>query len=223
MIKRNIPNLLTCLNLTCGLLAIMTDDLELGVYLVIAGGIFDVFDGLSARILSVSSKIGGELDSLADVVSFGVAPAILFYKAFAISGQWWYLLGPIFIVLAGAIRLARFNVSESKSSYFEGLAIPATGLLLCGLVYARDLLPWMGQFFWIYLLTASLLASLNVSTFKLFSFKQFGETKIKVYFAIIAVIGLICAFLEPTLCLAVLLSSYILIAVANSFSVHEAA
>ncbi|WP_235295824.1 CDP-diacylglycerol--serine O-phosphatidyltransferase [Portibacter marinus] len=221
MIKQNIPNFLTCLNLTCGLLAIMSGDLDIGVYLVIAGGIFDVFDGMVARALNVSSPIGGELDSLADVVTFGVAPAILYYKAFAGAGQWWFLLGPICIVVAGAVRLARFNVTESKSNFFEGLAIPASGLTLCGLVYARFFLTGLSLNFLPFLFIAIGLALLNVSSIKMFSFKQFGSSKVKIYFAVIAGAGLLSLLLMPRLTIAVLMITYIFLAVINGFFIKE--
>jgi len=215
MIKKSLPNFITCLNLTCGLLAIFSNDLKLGVFLIILGGIFDVFDGLLARALKVSSSIGKELDSLADIVSFGVAPAVLYYKAFAFEGQWWYLLGPIFLVVAGALRLARFNTTESSSTYFEGLAIPASGLMVCGLVYASE---EVNLNFLLFIIIALSLASLNISSIKMFSFKQFGMAKVKVYFGIVVLAVIASLFFVPFLSLTVGLGVYILLAIMNSFT-----
>ena len=218
MIRKSIPNLITCLNLTCGVLAIMSNDLVMGVYLIILAGIFDIFDGLVARILKVSSIIGKELDSLADIVSFGVAPAILFYKAFAIQENNFYLLGPILIAMAGALRLARFNTSESTTTYFEGLAIPASGLMLCGLVYGADIIS-LSLFF--FLLISIILAALNVSSIKMFSFKQFGQKLVKTYFGIILIIGVAVLIWQPSLALSAIIGSYIAIACMDSLRISR--
>lgn len=214
MIRKSIPNLITCLNLTCGVLAIMSHNLEFAVYLIILAGIFDIFDGLVARMLKVSSIIGKELDSLADIVSFGVAPAILFYKAFAIEENNFYLLGPILIAVAGALRLARFNTAESTTTYFEGLAIPASGLMLCGFVYGADQIS-LSLFF--FLLISIALAALNVSSIQMFSFKQFNQNLVKAYFGLILIIGIATLSWKPSLALATIIGSYILIACLDSF------
>ncbi|GLR20000.1 hypothetical protein GCM10007940_46160 [Portibacter lacus] len=187
------------------------------------GGIFDVFDGLVARALNVSSKIGGELDSLADIISFGVAPAILFYKAFANEDQWIYLLGPIFIVVGGALRLARFNTTESKTSYFEGLAIPASGLVLCGLVFGAEDLTFINGNILIFLAIAICLSLLNVSTISMFSFKQFGMKRVKFYFGLIIVLGILCAVFYPLLVIVVTLLAYIALAVIDHLIRSKAA
>lgn len=209
MIKKSIPNFITCLNLTCGLLAIMSNEVKLGVYLIILGGIFDVFDGLVARALKVNSRIGKDLDSLADIVSFGVAPALLFFRAYAAEGNYFYYLGPILIVVAGALRLARFNNSESSSDYFEGLAIPASGLMLCGLVLGAE---YMSLSLLPFLIISVILGTLNVSSIKMFSFKQFNQGTVKTYFAIIFILAIVVFIWAPILALASSIGSYIMIA-----------
>lgn len=131
--KRHIPNLITLLNLVCGVIGIaclLESKFLFAIYLVIAAGIFDVFDGLVARLLKVQSALGAQLDSLADLVSFGVLPALLYYAylqtltAALVTGV--VLLLPCF----SAWRLARFNLDEEQRSYFNGLPSPAAALAL---------------------------------------------------------------------------------------------
>ncbi len=222
MIKNSIPSLITCLNLVCGVIAILVDDVRLGVILILIGGICDVFDGLVARLLNATSKMGAELDSLADVVSFGVAPAILYYKAFGGDGSLLALLAPALIVSGGALRLARFNVTESKTTYFEGLAIPASGLLLCGIViaevYDQPLTSLISKNQVLIAAIASLAALLNISKIRMFSFKQFGKSKlVRVYFLILAVVAIASIIFFPWSALALTIVAYILIATLDHY------
>lgn len=150
-IIRQIPNLITSLNLVSGVLAtIFAIDGHLiwaGIF-ICAAAVFDFFDGFAARLLKAYSKVGKELDSLADVVSFGVAPgAILFtllefsmfdmnQRIYDISANWvqWLILFSAFLVpVFGAIRLARFNVFSSDEPFFRGLPIPSNGLFWASL------------------------------------------------------------------------------------------
>jgi len=141
-----IPNFITSLNLVSGSVAIIfaiDGHLVWAAIFICAAAIFDFFDGFAARALKAYSEIGKELDSLADVVSFGVAPgAILFtlleFSLFGkndpiheISGKWfeWLILFSAFLLpVFGAIRLARFNTNSSDENFFRGLPIPANGL-----------------------------------------------------------------------------------------------
>lgn len=164
-IIRQIPNLITSLNLVSGSVAIIfaiDGHLVWAAIFICAAAVFDFLDGFAARALKAYSEIGKELDSLADVVSFGVAPgAILFtlleFSLFGkndpiheISGKWfeWLILFSAFLLpVFGAIRLARFNTNTSDENFFRGLPIPANGifwaamgLMLQSPKYA-DLLP----------------------------------------------------------------------------------
>ena len=141
-----IPNFITSLNLVSGSAAVIfaiDGHLVWAAIFICAAAVFDFLDGFAARVLKAYSKIGKELDSLADVVSFGVAPgAILFtlleFSLFGkndpiheISGKWfeWLILFSAFLLpLFGAIRLARFNTNTSDENFFRGLPIPANGL-----------------------------------------------------------------------------------------------
>jgi len=148
---KNIPNFITSLNLVSGTLAlIFAIDGHLiwaGLFICLAA-VFDFLDGFAARLLKAYSEIGKELDSLADVVSFGLAPgAILFtlleFSLFGknqpiheISAQWyeWLILFSAFLLpVFGAIRLAKFNTNPSHEPFFRGLPIPSNGLLWASL------------------------------------------------------------------------------------------
>ncbi len=146
IITRQIPNFITSLNLVSGSVAVIfAIDGHLvwaAIFICLAAG-FDFFDGFAARALKAYSEIGKELDSLADIVSFGVAPgAILFtlleFSLFGknqpiheISGKWyeWLILFSAFLLpVFGAIRLARFNTNTNNENFFRGLPIPANGV-----------------------------------------------------------------------------------------------
>lgn len=150
---KHIPNFITSLNLAAGFFAIIfatNGDLVTASWLILAAMIFDFFDGFSARMLKAYSEIGKELDSLADVVSFGVAPAIIIYQllndslslyspAFA-SGEsvkvTLILLLPAVMPVCAALRLAIFNLDKSQATVFKGVPTPANALAVISLVIA---------------------------------------------------------------------------------------
>lgn len=131
-----VPSFFTLMNLFSGFLAIISiaeGNLFRGAWLIIAAGLFDVFDGLMARLANASSDFGIELDSLSDMVSFGVAPGFLIYtfalEPFGLLGILISAIPP----LCGAVRLARFNVNarlSPKADYFIGLPIPSQAIIL---------------------------------------------------------------------------------------------
>jgi CDP-diacylglycerol---serine O-phosphatidyltransferase len=135
-----VPNSFTALNLLIGLCSIVTGhlgELELAAWMIVWCALLDVMDGLTARLLKATSSFGAEFDSMADLVAFGVAPAMLVLQAGmeiggveADSGWFWILLLSVgAFVLAGAMRLARFNLSSHKPSrgWFSGVPITAAG------------------------------------------------------------------------------------------------
>lgn len=130
-IKNSIPNTITCANLFCGCLAIQNvlssnPSYEYVAFLVLLACVLDFLDGLVARLLNAKSIIGKELDSLADMVTFGFLPgAILFSMG---VGHWAWLI-PVF----SALRLAKFNVDTRQSDSFIGVPTPANALLICSL------------------------------------------------------------------------------------------
>ena len=139
MIKRHIPNSLTCYNLSCGCIATgcaFYGQYHYAVLMIVIGAVFDFFDGLVARALGVSSDIGKELDSLADVVTFGVAPSTIVFYLFhevhcpeMLLPLKTYLPYTAFLMAAfSALRLAKFNLDERQHYGFLGLPTPANAL-----------------------------------------------------------------------------------------------
>ncbi len=139
-LKNQIPNFITLMNLLAGIVSIylgMIGELQLSASLIFLAAIMDFLDGMLARVLDAKSEIGAQLDSLADIVSFGVAPAFVLFHTIEMvlemQGQTDlnYLAFSAFVVpLFSAIRLAKFNIDESQSSSFVGLPTPAVGILL---------------------------------------------------------------------------------------------
>lgn len=133
MNKAYIPNTITLGNLVCGVLSILctlNNDYTMAGLLILLGGIFDRYDGTVARMLNVSSALGKELDSLADLVSFGVAPALLSFSLY--NFEKFGILGLVITILfpvAGAYRLARYNTTDFNN-VFTGVPITICGSLL---------------------------------------------------------------------------------------------
>jgi CDP-diacylglycerol--serine O-phosphatidyltransferase len=136
---KHIPNFLTCCNLVCGCLGIVTliEGKHTPVaYFVWAACIFDFFDGFAARILKVSSPIGKELDSLADVVSFGALPALFMYMAISFEPPFPLLpYTALLIAVCSALRLAIFNLDETQSDSFKGLPTPANAIFITAIPF----------------------------------------------------------------------------------------
>ena len=144
-VTRNIPNAITCCNLLSGCVATtyaFAGNQRMALMMIIIGAAFDFFDGMSARLLQVSSPIGKELDSLADDVTFGVAPAtmvftLLFqlsYPAYADSIRGILPYTAYLIAAFSALRLAKFNIDERQTSQFIGLPTPANALFWGSLI-----------------------------------------------------------------------------------------
>ena len=150
-LKAQLPNFITLLNLLSGVLGILwvlEGQLLYGAYFVILSAGFDFLDGFAARLLKVQSDMGKELDSLADVVSFGVLPGILLYslaKAQNDSQILPYLT--LIVPMLSAFRLAKFNLDTRQSDQFIGLPTPANALLLSTLPHLvahwPELAPWV--------------------------------------------------------------------------------
>lgn len=148
--KKHIPNMFTLLNLACGTLAIvlaLEGQWQWPVYLMLLAALFDFLDGTAARLLKASSDVGKQLDSLADMVTFGVLPAVFIYSVFKqqfmvaeeglYSGtlQAFMLISVVLVPALSAIRLARFNLEDSGDGFFLGLPTPAHALFWAGLYW----------------------------------------------------------------------------------------
>ncbi len=181
-IKKNIPNSITCLNILSGLLSIVCSvkgdsplwglkAYEWGYIFIGIAAVADFLDGFTARLLHAYSEMGKELDSLSDLVSFGVAPAFALYSCMELNGADWMKWIALLIPVAGALRLARFNIDTRQSVNFIGLPIPANALFWIGytsMVYSGSALlssPW------IYVTAVVLESWLMVSPIRLFSLK----------------------------------------------------
>jgi CDP-diacylglycerol--serine O-phosphatidyltransferase len=211
-----LPNLFTTGNLFCGFLAIISVFQEKFFYAAVAillACVFDVLDGKVARLSGATSKFGVQYDSLADLVSFGIAPALLAFSwALRPYGKFGWLAAFLFVV-CGALRLARFNVQSSSGEvkYFKGLPIPAAAsmIALTILLYLRLIeTDWVKDI--VILVMIYVLAFLMVSNIRYFSFKELNLAKRKPFSIFIFVIlSMIVIIMEPTIVLFVSVIFYV--------------
>lgn len=182
--KKQIPNIITLLNLASGCIAItmaFQGDFKSVVIWVIVAAVFDFFDGFAARLLGVSSKIGVELDSLADLVSFGTAPAMAVfillrdfaaYPDFAISWNAFLPYSAFLIPAFSAYRLAKFNLDERQTTSFLGLPTPANALFWISYCYGLHVVSQTDTMvFYATLLFVVVMSLLLVSEIPMFSLK----------------------------------------------------
>ena len=200
--KKHIPNTITCLNLISGCIATyfaFQSDCELALLFIVIGAVFDFFDGMSARLLHVSSPIGKELDSLADDITFGFAPSAIVFSF--LSGLHIHipLLPFLAFVMAAfsALRLAKFNLDERQAMGFIGLPTPANalfwGALIVGLGEQLAAVPHVE---WIVLAMVFVSSYLLVSEIPMFAlkFKTWGwkGNEIKYIFLLTCIPLLLC-------------------------------
>lgn len=150
--KRHLPNLITLLNLACGTTAVVLSlegQWKWAIYLVLAAAVLDFMDGFVARMLKAFSPIGRQLDSLADMISFGLLPAVFIFSVFRElflnlpSGhedfyrhlQWFVLLSVLLVPIFSALRLARFTTEDDHGAFFHGLPTPAHTLFWTGIYW----------------------------------------------------------------------------------------
>lgn len=199
-IKAHIPNAVTCLNLLSGCVGIVfafQGNFPVVAMCLLASGIFDFLDGMVARLLGVSSPMGRELDSLADVISFGLLPSVIYYQLLLSGGTMGsYLPYVAFLVAAfSAIRLAKFNLDERQQSDFIGLNTPMNAFYVISLPFIAEIYPEV-VLHPIFLVGSIVLTSiLLVSEIRLFSMKlsslSWKVNRYKYLFLLIAVCLLI--------------------------------
>ncbi|MFC2411519.1 MAG: CDP-alcohol phosphatidyltransferase family protein [Bacteroides sp.] len=194
-LKRAIPNLITLLNLLCGTAAVTVvytgffgreAGLIVGIILIFAGAFFDFWDGLTARALRVQSPLGVQLDSLADLITFGFAPASLYVAILwrnvgaevVLGGDYpVVVLTPLLMVAFAAYRLGKFNVDTRQTTFFLGLPSPASALFTCGVVAGMVLTPqgipfrWLNGHLWMVVVLALVQGGLMVTEIPMFSLK----------------------------------------------------
>lgn len=245
--RKQIPNLFTLANLFLGCIAIVQimqsglslsidasgenlveipEQIYLASILIAAAAVVDFFDGFVARLLKVPSEMGKQLDSLADVVSFGVAPGLIIYQFLRLSFAQGaggldistaFLLPAFLVPCAGAYRLARFNIDTEQSYGFKGVPIPAAGIW----VASFPLLYWFAKDQWIFDLLRSywfwyavigLSSYLMVSTLPMMALK-FKEFSLKALlpFIIIAIVSLVAAILFGWLAVSIGFIAYVIL------------
>ena len=225
MIKKHIPNTITCCNLISGCTATyfaFSGSYDHALLFIIIGAVFDFFDGMSARLLHVSSPIGKELDSLADDITFGFAPSAMvfsFLSSFHIHLPFVPFLA--FLIAAfSALRLAKFNLDERQALGFIGLPTPANALfwgsLISSLNWQRMFEPYQLSDYWLYVVLVLIPVScyLLVSEIPMFAlkFKTWGWRGNEVkYLFILSSIPLLIFFL--TTGIALVIAWYILLSV----------
>ena len=213
--KKHIPNFITTLNLFSGCIGIILAlqyRIDYAAYFIAVAALFDFLDGLVSRILHVKIEIGKELDSLADVVSFGVLPGIIIYQLMANSPNTpaadsyisIFSLIALIIPVLSAVRLAKFNLDTRQTTSFIGLPVPANALFLGSLPLIKmqagfsDSLSWLTVFtdnYYVLALMAIGMSLLLVSEIPLISLKfknlKFSDNKPQFILVLIAVISFI--------------------------------
>ena len=229
--KRNIPNAITLFNLffgCCAIVSVFNGQFISGFWFFFAAIFFDYFDGTMARWLDVHSSLGKQLDSLADVISFGLLPGVVLYVLLLIAwtgeashpGVFWAAAPAFSVTLFSALRLAKFNIDTRQTDYFIGLPTPSACLFTVGLllIYHFDsfgLAEWVIEPFFLYgcaaFLSYILVAELPMFNLKIQSFRWSGN-EIKLIFAAIA---LLLLFLVREAALSLIIVLYILISVVQ--------
>ena len=230
MLKKHIPNTITCLNLISGCIATywaFQGDYQLALLFIIIGAVFDFFDGMTARLLHVSSPIGKELDSLADDITFGFAPsAIVFSFLSPLTSHISPLIPYLAFVMAAfsALRLAKFNLDERQALGFIGLPTPANALFWGSLVVG---LEESGSFvaannWWAILLLMFFSCYLLVSEIPMFAlkFKTWGwkGNEIKYIFLITCIPLLLLLGVSG---IAAIIAWYIILSVVNNLRTNN--
>ena len=203
-IIRHIPNALTCMNLFSGCIACVMAfhaNFEMAMLFIVIGAVFDFFDGLAARLLHAYSNIGKDLDSLADDVSFGVAPALIVFSLFKEINYPDYLsflanwlpYAAFLIAIFSALRLAKFNNDTRQTTSFIGLPVPANALFWASLIASCKPIACYHPL--LTLALVCLFSWLLVSEIPMFSLKfknlSWKDNKIAFIFVIISAILLI--------------------------------
>ena len=200
-----IPNAITLCNAVCGVVAILLGAAVLGAYLILIAMILDLADGLVARALNVKSELGKQLDSLSDLISFGVAPAYLYYHLFSDTEA---LLACIFYVLSALFRLAKFNVQSEKRD-FNGLPTPAAAGIVSGyiLIYTQDnvITPdWLPM---VAIICTAICMNIRMSFFSLK-----GESLVRDWKLWVVVLATLSAIIvDPSFALIVCFGSYLIV------------
>ena len=214
-VRKYIPNTLTLCNLLAGCAGVVfavRGNFSAVLVCLMLSELFDFSDGFSARKLKAYSDIGKELDSLADLVSFGLAPAMVLYNMMLGHGAGHWALVALLLPVFGALRLARFNVDTNQTTTFTGLPIPANAIFWIGFTawYAIHEMP-----LWIVLLLIVILSLLMVCNLRMFSLKMHSLSSLKQnwaqYLQVVATVAFVLLMGLPGLAAAI--SLYVLLSI----------
>lgn len=231
-----VPNIITLCNLACGVVGTyfaFEGNIQMALILMISGAVFDFFDGFFARLLKVSGDLGKQLDSLSDLISFGLLPGVMVFavqKSLIMGdtisfellniGQWITMTIPIFIPIMSAYRLAKFNIDTRQTSSFIGLPTPANALFFASLMWVfsySDRLQFIESPLIISILTA-IFSILLITEIPLFALKfanfKWKDNEIRFIFLALSLVLLI-SFNIAGLPLIILL--YIALSIGDNF------
>ena len=232
-IVKHIPNTITSLNLLSGALAFihaLSGNYTTAVLLIFLAAIFDFLDGMAARALKAYSDIGKELDSLADIVSFGLAPSLILYHKLSVIELIHPLIKyiPLIVALFSALRLAKFNIDTRQKEEFLGLPTPACGIIIASLLYfyaVAEQTGWVVKFIdnsYTLPILSIVLSTLLVCEIPMFSMKISGLSWKKnslryIYITLVILIAVITLILGYNWSLIILLAFtlYILINISR--------
>ena len=231
VIKKNIPNFITLLNLLCGIISIifaLNNQLDIASALIFCGVILDFFDGFFARILKVQDDFGVQLDSMADLITSGLAPSFILFKLFCLKTTFNNLsifsiefpfpliaLTALIVPIFAAIRLSSFNIDQNQKNQFIGLPTPMTAIFIASLPFIN-----FEYNFYYLCITAILLSLLMVSKIKLFSIKINPDgdmqTKLNIFRIIMLVSSLILLFIYSLAAIPFIVVLYIILSIINN-------
>jgi len=226
-IKRNIPNALTCCNLVSGCVAVayaFGGQPAMAFLFIVIGAVFDFLDGMSARLLEVSSPIGKELDSLADDVTFGVAPSsivfcqlgVMDYPSFMEPARHIVPFCAYIMAAFSALRLAKFNLDERQATSFIGMPTPANALFWASLITGGggflESSPWLTPLMLLLVFVCSWLLVSEIPMFAL-KFKHWGWSGNELKYSFTA-FSLLMILLLGELSFAVIITCYVTVSVA---------
>ena len=197
MIKKHIPNFITCLNLFSGCVAVLLafkGNYQGAFIAILVAAVLDFLDGFAARALKAYSPMGKELDSLADVISFGMAPGAIVFSLLSETKTFEWLPYLAFLIpICSGLRLAKFNIDERQTSSFIGMPTPANAIFWGGLAFSYSGL--LVQNYWVLIVLAVLFSYLLVAEIPMFALKvknlAWKDNQIQYIFLLVTIILLV--------------------------------
>jgi CDP-diacylglycerol--serine O-phosphatidyltransferase len=236
-IKRNIPNIITLTNLFCGLCAIIfafQDNLILASFCIFLGAFLDFFDGLAARLLKITGELGKQLDSMADIVTFGVAPGfILFhimcdlsqeilFRSATVEGFFFPAILALLIPIFSAVRLANFNIDTKQATSFIGLPTPVLAIFVASLplIDKYQQLSMLSDLRFLIVITV-ILPLLLVAKISLFSLKFSKEegvvSNLNIFRITLILASVILLFVFQFAAIPFIVILYLILSIVNNF------